>query len=76
MILDVCEIPVRVAAAPAVVNVGDGEAPTVSGRELGGSKEKRCRVRTPGHGEENGSAARQEAGFGRVDEGFLDRVHS
>ncbi len=75
VIRDEREIPVSVPAAPAVVHVGDGEAPAVRFRDLCRPEEERRAVGAARNGEEDRRAPRQELRFRRVDDRLSDRVH-
>ena len=54
MLLDEPQVPVRLASAPAVVDMADGEMPPGFGRNLGRSVKQRHRVSSAGDGEEEG----------------------
>jgi hypothetical protein len=70
------EVPIRVPAAPAVVDVRDGKRPAELRRELRRREEKGRRIRTPRNGEEDRRAAGHQALLGGAEQSVADRIHS
>jgi hypothetical protein len=74
VIANECEIAIRLASAPAVVHVADGEAPAERERGQGGGVKERQGVRPARNREEHRAPRRKEAGSGGAGEG-VGEVH-
>ncbi len=75
VLLDVREVPVGLAAPPAVMDVADREAPAGLRRDFRRAVEQGHRVRSAGDGEEDRGAAGQKPRRGGSLNCLADRVH-
>lgn len=69
------EIAIRLASAPAVVHVADGEAPSKGGRGQGGRVKQRQGVRAARNREKHRAPRRKQAGLCGSGEGGRQRIH-
>jgi len=75
MVGDEGEVPIRLAAPPAVVDVADREAPARLSARLDRAEEQRQRVGAARHGEQDASVSWDPPRCGRALQGLEDGIH-